>query len=266
MRTATILAALSCAATTYAQAVEIGIEPSSSAPEGCDRSPKGNFTIGYISASAVKKRETALADANGSLYLTLVDGVLTDGFGRTGSVVANHQFQFDGPPQAGALYTGGFSVCQNDSLAIGGTTRWWNCLSGTFNNLYDESIGAQCNEIRILATFVDQPTSSSSSSSVASSTAESSSVVTSVASTNGSSSTITSSSPASSGTLSAIPLTSINGTKPSGSISRVSTATPTATSSETGSPQAPNAPGAAAATAVSTFGAVIGLFAAAMML
>jgi len=76
-------------------------------------------------------------DASGSLYLTLKDGVLTDGWKRTGSVVANHQLQFDGPPQAGAIYTGGFSICQNDSLAIGGTTRWWNCLSGSFNNLYD---------------------------------------------------------------------------------------------------------------------------------
>ncbi|KAL5407296.1 hypothetical protein PMIN03_007278 [Paraphaeosphaeria minitans] len=264
MRTASIFAALSCAATTYAQAVEIGIEPSSSAPQGCDRSPKGNFTIGYIPASAATKRDTAAADANGSLYLTLVDGVLKDGFNRIGSVVANHQLQFDGPPQAGAIYTGGFSICRNASLAIGGTTRWWNCLSGDFNNLYDESIGAQCTEIRIVASFVDDAASSSSSA-AASSTADSSSVVTSVTSANGTSSTITSS-VASSGTLSAIPLTSINGTKPSGSVSRVSTATPTATSSETGSPQAPNAPGAAAPLAVSTFGAVIGLFAAALML
>ncbi|KAF1970946.1 hypothetical protein BU23DRAFT_472190 [Bimuria novae-zelandiae CBS 107.79] len=279
MRTASVLAALSFAATSYAQAVEIGIEPSSPAPKGCDRSPKGNFTIGYIPASGVaRKRETAIADADGSLYLTLVDGVLTDGWDRTGSIVANHQFQFDGPPQAGAIYTGGFSVCQNKSLAIGGTTRWWNCLSGTFNNLYDEWIGDQCQEIRIVASFVEEPTSTSSStlpssttaesSSVESSTAESTTVISSVSSDNGTTSTVTSTSAKSSSTLSAVPLTSINGTKPSGPVSRVSSSEPTATPSETGTPAAPDAPGAAAPSAVTqgaTFGAVI-LFAAALML
>jgi hypothetical protein len=195
--------------------------------------------------------------------------VLTDGWNRTGSVVANHQFQFDGPPQAGAIYTGGFSVCQNKSLAIGGTTRWWNCLSGSFNNLYDEWIGEQCMEIRILASFVDQPTSTSESA-VASSTAESTTVITSVASANGTTETVVSTSVShlSSSSISAVPLTSINGTKPSGPVSRVSSSGPTATPSESGSPAAPDAPGAAAPSAITqgaTLGAVIVLAAALML-
>lgn len=93
---------------------------------------------------------------------TLKDGILRDHNGRTGSIVANQQFQFDGPPQAGAIYTGGFSVCKNNSLAIGGSARWWRCMSGNFGNLYDEWIGDQCTEIRIVVDLLDKPTPSSS--------------------------------------------------------------------------------------------------------
>jgi hypothetical protein len=116
-----------------------------------------------------------LQAADGLLLCTLQDGVLRDQYSRTGSIVANHQFQFDGPPQAGAIYTGGFSVCQNKSLAIGGSTRWWRCMSGEFGNLYDTTIGEQCTEIRILVDFVDKPTPSSSSVVLASSTSSTSS-------------------------------------------------------------------------------------------
>lgn len=100
--------------------------------------------------------------ADGALMCTLEDGVLRDQYSRTGSIVANQQFQFDGPPQAGAIYTGGFSVCKNNSLAIGGSARWWRCMSGEFGNLYDEWIGDQCTEIRIVVDLLDKPTPSSS--------------------------------------------------------------------------------------------------------
>jgi hypothetical protein len=85
------------------------------------------------------------------LVITLKDGVLTDAVGRTGAIVANHQFQFDitNLLQPDSIYTGGFSVCQNSSLAIGGSTTFFQCLSGTFYNLYDQSIGGQCNQILI---------------------------------------------------------------------------------------------------------------------
>ncbi|KAF2873619.1 heat shock protein, partial [Massariosphaeria phaeospora] len=80
---------------------------------------------------------------------TLEDGILHDPYGRTGAIVANYQFQFDGPPQAGSIYTGGFSVCENNTLAIGGSTLFYRCMSGEFGNLYDRSIGDQCREVNI---------------------------------------------------------------------------------------------------------------------
>ena len=83
------------------------------------------------------------------LEITLKDGVLTDSKDRTGYIAANHQFQFDGPAQTGAIYTAGWSACGNGSLALGGTTVFYQCLSGDFYNLYDESTGKQCNEVHI---------------------------------------------------------------------------------------------------------------------
>lgn len=81
--------------------------------------------------------------------ITLQGGVLKDQNGRTGEVVANSQFQFDQPLQSGALFTSGFSICSNGSLAVGGSTVFYQCLSGSFYNLYQQSQGKQCNEIYI---------------------------------------------------------------------------------------------------------------------
>ncbi|KAJ9668670.1 hypothetical protein H2201_001313 [Coniosporium apollinis] len=86
---------------------------------------------------------------NDTLALTLTDGVLKDRFGRTGYIASNFQFQFDNPPQAGAIYTAGFSVCANESLALGGSAKWWRCRSGEFYNLYDRWWAEQCEEIGI---------------------------------------------------------------------------------------------------------------------
>ncbi|KAA8910603.1 hypothetical protein FN846DRAFT_904854 [Sphaerosporella brunnea] len=72
-------------------------------------------------------------------------GVLQEQLGRIGSIVANRQLQFDGPPaQAGAVFTGGWSVCDDNFLALGASKVFYKCLSGTFYNLYDQSIAAQC--------------------------------------------------------------------------------------------------------------------------
>lgn len=96
---------------------------------------------------------TSIQAADDALACTLSDGILRDPYNRTGSIVANYQFQFDGPPQAGAIYTGGFSVCSNGSLALGPSTRWYRCMSGAFGNLYDRSIGEQCAEVRIVVSM-----------------------------------------------------------------------------------------------------------------
>jgi hypothetical protein len=85
----------------------------------------------------------------GSLTISLANGQLTDEKGRTGYIASNFQFQFDAPPQDGAIFTGGFSVCSNGSLALGGSAVFFECLSGGFFNLYDQSFAAQCEPILI---------------------------------------------------------------------------------------------------------------------
>ncbi|KAF2260375.1 hypothetical protein CC78DRAFT_448795, partial [Lojkania enalia] len=130
---------------SLADTVPVGIAPPESAPEGCVDTADGNFTIGTLALSAKRKRESASEAVNGTFVLNLQDGVLRDDSGRIGSIVANYQFQFDGPPpQAGAIYTGGFSVCANNSLALGGSTVWYRCTSGNFMNIYDRNVAPQC--------------------------------------------------------------------------------------------------------------------------
>ena len=83
--------------------------------------------------------------------LDLADSVLKDQAGRTGYIAANYQFQFDSPPQTGAIYTSGFSVCSNMSMALGGSTVFYQCASGEFFNLYDRNWAPTCNAIYIYA-------------------------------------------------------------------------------------------------------------------
>ena len=90
--------------------------------------------------------------STGTLEMTLKGAVLTDGKGRIGSIVANRQFQFDGPPpQAGAIYAKGWSLTPAGNLAIGDSDVFYQCLSGQFYNLYDESIGDQCKPVYLQA-------------------------------------------------------------------------------------------------------------------
>ncbi|CCH58222.1 hypothetical protein TBLA_0A04270 [Henningerozyma blattae CBS 6284] len=89
---------------------------------------------------------------NGTLSMTLKNGILTDIKGRVGSIVANRQFQFDGPPpQAGAIYAAGWSITPEGNLAIGSNDVFYQCLSGNFYNLYDESQGKQCQKVYLQA-------------------------------------------------------------------------------------------------------------------
>ena len=87
--------------------------------------------------------------SSGTLEITLNGGVLLDAKGRTGYIASNYQFQFDKPPQAGAIYTSGFSVCGNGSLALGGSNVFYQCRSGDFYNLYNTNWAPQCSPVTI---------------------------------------------------------------------------------------------------------------------
>ncbi|KAK6205157.1 uncharacterized protein RJT21DRAFT_13402 [Scheffersomyces amazonensis] len=85
-----------------------------------------------------------------SLAMTLNKSILTDSHGRIGSIVANRQFQFDGPPpQAGAIYAAGWSITNDGFLALGDADVFYQCLSGDFYNLYDENVAAQCEPVKL---------------------------------------------------------------------------------------------------------------------
>jgi hypothetical protein len=85
-----------------------------------------------------------------SLSMTIKGGELRDSKGRIGAIVANRQFQFDGPPpQAGSIYAGGWSVTADGFLALGDSTKFYQCKSGDFYNLYDQTIGAQCGPVKL---------------------------------------------------------------------------------------------------------------------
>ncbi|KAL2018086.1 hypothetical protein VTK56DRAFT_1272 [Thermocarpiscus australiensis] len=95
-------------------------------------------------------QKRAACSGNGILVAELSDGVITDALNRTGYIASNYQFQFDKPPQSGAIYTAGFSHCSNGSLALGGSAVFYQCRSGNFYNLYDRWWAEQCSPVEIL--------------------------------------------------------------------------------------------------------------------
>ncbi|KAK1078022.1 hypothetical protein LTR33_007589 [Friedmanniomyces endolithicus] len=143
---ATLALAALAAAKPMPGGVTSAIAPSASPPADCKASYPGSFSIQTVnvSSSAKVKRQ-----ADTTLVMTLENGVLLDSKNRTGYIAANSQFQFDGPPQGGAIYTAGWSVCSNGSLTIGDTSVFYGCLSGTFYNLYDNNPlnAGQCSPI-----------------------------------------------------------------------------------------------------------------------
>ncbi|KAF2809421.1 uncharacterized protein BDZ99DRAFT_476849 [Mytilinidion resinicola] len=279
MRFPIILAGL--AASAVAQGVSVGIAPTAAAPAGCKPTFAGRFTINVqdISFGVKEASSQILASA---VTVTLADGVLHDSLNRIGAIVANHQFQFDGPPQAGSIYTGGWSACANDSLALGGSAIFYACTSGTFRNLYDETQGAQCSPINIIIVPVDKAaattsvskaaTTDSSSSSSASASKTSASKSSSASKTeSASSSTITVSSVLKNSTV----VTSVKSN--SGSILVATTLSSLTTGGSTATPTGASAAaaasstvstGAAMATAIARdlLGAAVGAFGAAIML
>jgi hypothetical protein len=107
------------------------------------------FICSVLSCTNRSQRQAVNCGQPGYLTVTLTNGVLTDAEGRTGYIAANYQFQFDSPPQTGAIYTGGFSIFPNTSLALGSSAVFYECASGGFSNLYSTNWASQCNAILI---------------------------------------------------------------------------------------------------------------------
>jgi len=113
----------------------------------------------------LNKREVSNEEPAKILSVNLNNGILKDAMHRTGYISGGDpQLQFDDPPQAGAVYTAGFSVCQESDrlvLSLGQRDRFHACLSGSFYNLYQymEKPMGQCVEARI--TLLDLQSSSS---------------------------------------------------------------------------------------------------------
>jgi len=272
MRPAIIISTFCLAATAVAQAVSEGIAPSATAPSGCKPNFSGNFTLNTASISSIQAKQVSDV-VNSAVTVTLKNGILHDSLGRTGAIVANHQFQFDGPPQAGSIYTGGWSVCANDSLALGGSAIFYKCASGNFYNIYDISIGDQCVPCYIVVVPVVQASPTTTSTIVASSSAHSTSHRQSTGSTASSASDTVSATSASASALVSANSTITTGvlsssfataaiTVQSSSVSGVATAA-------SGTAKSSSSAAAAAATFVpgrTVFGAAAGLLGAAFVL
>jgi hypothetical protein len=124
--------------------------PVSTISEGQQQAPTDPASVTSSDPPAsTTPSELVACRTDSSLEMSLSNGILTDSDGRTGYIASNYQFQFDKPPQAGAIFTAGFSVCANGSLALGGSNVFWQCRSGNFYNLYDRYWAPQCSPITI---------------------------------------------------------------------------------------------------------------------
>ncbi|KAI0003540.1 hypothetical protein F4779DRAFT_95003 [Xylariaceae sp. FL0662B] len=150
-----LVSALLGVAVAAPQGVTDKLTPTGAAPAGCTGSFDGNFEISI--AEVTEKRAVSKPERRGAcgkegiLVLSLKDGTTLDSQGRTGYIASNHQFQFDKPAQAGALINTGFSVCENNILALGDSQTFYRCLSGDFYNLYDSDWAEQCEPVSIIA-------------------------------------------------------------------------------------------------------------------
>ena len=122
--------------------------PSVAVSSSPSMSPVSSSTSAAPSASS-STGSTSMVTCKGGLSITLDGTKLTDQSGRTGYIASNYQFQFDSPPQADAIYTSGFSICENGTLGLGGSNIFYQCLSGSFFNLYDRKWAAQCSPVYV---------------------------------------------------------------------------------------------------------------------
>ncbi|AAS52582.1 AEL103Wp [Eremothecium gossypii ATCC 10895] len=144
------------AVTDYATTFGIAVQPITTSVSEAPKEHKEKPTSTCDGPVATAKPEIDVkvsACANeGTLRMTLTDGILYDGRGRIGAIVSNRQFQFDGPPpQAGSIYAKGWALTEEGNLALGDSDVFYQCLSGNFYNLYDQNIAPQCSPIKLQA-------------------------------------------------------------------------------------------------------------------
>jgi hypothetical protein len=117
------------------QGVYDTIAPPGGSPAGCATTVPYKFSLAPRDPDIPFSRGSPMieiCESASKVAMTLTNGILLDKYGKIGSIVANRQFQFDGPPaQAGAIYTGGWSVCDDNTLALGPSKQFFKCLSGT---------------------------------------------------------------------------------------------------------------------------------------
>jgi hypothetical protein len=150
--------------------------PQAGAPSGCVATSDEKFNIKTVDQST-SKRDLQRRQLDGTLTISLKDGILKDQAGRQGYIASNYQFQFDPEPQPNSKQNQGFSLCSNNTLALSGgiprpfgDTTFWQCLSGDFYNLYSDSQGMQCIKIYIEAVMAASSGSASGSQAPASQT------------------------------------------------------------------------------------------------
>ncbi|KAI0105042.1 hypothetical protein GGR51DRAFT_520647 [Nemania sp. FL0031] len=149
-----LVSALLGVAVAIPQGVTEVLTPTGAAPAGCTGTFDGKFEISVAKVTKEKRslpEKRAECGSEGILVVTLQDGSTQDAQGRTGYIASNYQFQFDAPPQAGALFTSGFSLCEDNIMALGSSKTFYQCLSGNFYNLYDRTWAAQCEPVSIIA-------------------------------------------------------------------------------------------------------------------
>ena len=90
------------------------------------------------------------------------NGLLRDQLNRIGYVADNFQFQFDLPIQAGGFGEKEFGEYTNPNtgdvfLTWRGNADFYKCLSGSFSNLYTQSIAPYCEVTKIMLYHCEVP-------------------------------------------------------------------------------------------------------------
>ena len=113
------------------------------APSGCNSSYTGPFHLALGAAPDNNEQRRDILVAH------LSQGVLQDSHGGIGTIASNRQFQFQSPPQEDAVYTNGWSVCKNGSIALGGSNVFYTCPKDGSRNVFDRIVDSKCQEARV---------------------------------------------------------------------------------------------------------------------